>query len=702
MKKNYYRFIALIMCAVMLIFSGNITVFAAEAAKPAAFSVKNTVGGIKVKWKKVKGANGYRLYKKVGSKGKWKKLRDVKSCYYTDKKVKNAKYYTYKVKAYSGSKKWFSHASKSKTIVCTSRTSKVKATERYDQIVVTFKKVKKADKYYIYRKCGKKGKYKYIGYSDKNFYFDNKTKMGKTYYYKVRTLINGKKKVFKSALSKQSNAVKCYQYSGECARSGHTLKGKSRVIKPTAVLKGYTETVCKCGLKTVITKVKKPLGYTKPNPDAYAYPEAVKRNNASDEFLNSLIEKNRNNLIQVRFGTENEIRYLKAQTDEIVKYCETDYQKAREIYKWIVDNVDYEYYHSPYSAEVYRTKKAVCLGFANLMVDMLRLENIPAAVLTGFRGNMKNYYTERKLEADRYNEGHAWVKLYADGRWVFADPTFGIYDPSAKELDIPEYYYTVSTDFVCPYYKNMNMLLTKYSVYIDGRYYAFDDGKQVDFTSGSFSYLSSGYDVDFICVNYTLEKVNNKIVIESPMNSSYRYRLGELYKGLVINNNYGFIGCFAYNGLRLNQTDYTRGDKNYLMNKSGHSVFRYSDYSGILESYYGLPSIKKGERIKLVPAESKKGYYYHDKDYLKIRSHKWESSNTSVATVDKNGVVKAVGKGEVTIRYTYVCEPASQSYASESIDLYITDKGSVITKNALAPRDSIAANRSELYDILPY
>lgn len=67
-------------------------------------SAECTPKGIKLTWKKSKGAKGYYIYKK-NSKGKWSKLSTIKkgtTLNYTDTKVSNGKVYEYKLIAFNG------------------------------------------------------------------------------------------------------------------------------------------------------------------------------------------------------------------------------------------------------------------------------------------------------------------------------------------------------------------------------------------------------------------------------------------------------------------------------------------------------------------------------------------------------------------------------------------------------------------------
>ena len=65
-------------------------------------NAKSTSNGVKLEWSKVKGAQGYYVYKK-NSSGEWIKIATIKNTSktsYTDAKVQKGKKYTYKVKAF--------------------------------------------------------------------------------------------------------------------------------------------------------------------------------------------------------------------------------------------------------------------------------------------------------------------------------------------------------------------------------------------------------------------------------------------------------------------------------------------------------------------------------------------------------------------------------------------------------------------------
>ncbi len=76
-------------------------------ARPQLDSVKSAKKGITFKWKEVKGASGYLVYRKTGS-GDWEQIAKVTGATttsYLDKTAKKGKTYYYSVRAYSGSYK---------------------------------------------------------------------------------------------------------------------------------------------------------------------------------------------------------------------------------------------------------------------------------------------------------------------------------------------------------------------------------------------------------------------------------------------------------------------------------------------------------------------------------------------------------------------------------------------------------------------
>ncbi|MCI9598361.1 MAG: fibronectin type III domain-containing protein [Firmicutes bacterium] len=92
------------------------SIYAATAPKAVNFKVKAGKKKATIKWKKVKGATGYRVYYKA--RGSWKRLKTTKGTSYTKKKLKSGTRYTFTVKAYK--------TYKGRTYMSSFKTKKVK------------------------------------------------------------------------------------------------------------------------------------------------------------------------------------------------------------------------------------------------------------------------------------------------------------------------------------------------------------------------------------------------------------------------------------------------------------------------------------------------------------------------------------------------------------------------------------------------
>lgn len=156
-------------------------------AYPVISSVSNVQNGIHISWNKVKGASEYYLYRK-GSDGVYSRLASVSesTLSYTDKKAVNSEKYVYTLRAVN--KNTISAYHSLKGIVCLSVPVLDKAASKQDGMHISWKSVKGADAYYIYRKTGS-GSWQRIGTTNKGTavsYTDGSAVGGVTYSYTVR------------------------------------------------------------------------------------------------------------------------------------------------------------------------------------------------------------------------------------------------------------------------------------------------------------------------------------------------------------------------------------------------------------------------------------------------------------------------------------------------------------------------------------
>ena len=156
-------------------------------AYPVISSVSNVQNGIHISWNKVMGASEYYLYRK-GSDGVYSRLASVSesTLSYTDKKAVNGEKYVYTLRAVN--KNTISAYHSLKGIVCLSVPVLDKAASKQDGMHISWKSVKGADAYYIYRKTGS-GSWQRIGTTNKGTavsYTDGSAVGGITYSYTVR------------------------------------------------------------------------------------------------------------------------------------------------------------------------------------------------------------------------------------------------------------------------------------------------------------------------------------------------------------------------------------------------------------------------------------------------------------------------------------------------------------------------------------
>ncbi len=87
---------------------------AVKVKKPSVLKVKNIKKKkVRITWKKVKGADGYELYRSTKKNGKYSKIKTIKksgTVKYTDSRIKKKKRYYYKIRAYKNvnRKKYYS------------------------------------------------------------------------------------------------------------------------------------------------------------------------------------------------------------------------------------------------------------------------------------------------------------------------------------------------------------------------------------------------------------------------------------------------------------------------------------------------------------------------------------------------------------------------------------------------------------------
>ncbi|MCL2688006.1 MAG: hypothetical protein FWE58_05670, partial [Methanobrevibacter sp.] len=117
------------------------------------------------------------------------------------------------------------------------------------------------------------------------------------------------------------------------------------------------------------------------------------------------------------------------------------YTKAKLIYKWVQENIDYTLDANISAVQILSQKgsngnyKAFCVGFSNVMAALCRSVGVPV-----------EYHAILFFEEEYYpfqgHEGHVYTKVYVNGQWLFADAaTVGFIAP----LNYTSYLQTMPT-----------------------------------------------------------------------------------------------------------------------------------------------------------------------------------------------------------------------------------------------------------------
>lgn len=104
--------------------------------------------------------------------------------------------------------------------------------------------------------------------------------------------------------------------------------------------------------------------------------------------------------------------------DEICGDCDTDEEKVKTIYEWMIHNLEYDYdchlviqYFNV--RKTLSARKGICYDFAHLFAALCRSQNIPCYVVDG-------------TPYDPEMDCHTWNRVYFDGSWWNFDITFDV------------------------------------------------------------------------------------------------------------------------------------------------------------------------------------------------------------------------------------------------------------------------------------
>ncbi|WP_461829711.1 transglutaminase family protein [Aquifex sp.] len=99
---------------------------------------------------------------------------------------------------------------------------------------------------------------------------------------------------------------------------------------------------------------------------------------------------------------------------------------------------------------LFRKKKGNCEYYASATALLLRLMGVPARVVSGFHGAIKNDYGDYYFVVG--GMAHVWVEAYAEGAWLTVDTTPPYIPESLRDIDTLTYIYDAILTF---WYRNI-------------------------------------------------------------------------------------------------------------------------------------------------------------------------------------------------------------------------------------------------------
>ena len=194
--------------------------------------------------------------------------------------------------------------------------------------------------------------------------------------------------------------------------------------------KGYTYTVHYVALDTASPYFRKVIESINPDdlPASYdsivSYVRSVYKIDfmnimSEEDYLAAIAPKDMSRYLDTSMATDR----MRTLTEDITKGCETDYEKALAIEKYLrkykystgVDLTDSENYIDSF---LFETGKGYCIHFAASMTMLLRIAGIPSKYSVGY------YHENSKLTSVMSTEAHAWPEAYISGiGWISFEPT---------------------------------------------------------------------------------------------------------------------------------------------------------------------------------------------------------------------------------------------------------------------------------------
>ena len=435
------------------------------------------------------------------------------------------------------------------------------------------------------------------------------------------------------------------------------------------------------------------------NNTKYCIEITPKATNAAYEYLNEIYIKKYPGLgTEFSFGTDADKEVLKKLANLITNGIKTDKEKAKAIANWISNNVKYCSYTedqtSYFAIDVFYTRKANCLGYANTLSQLCRLCGIPAVMCGGTRGNMEEYVT-----LDSRIQDHGWTMIYYDNDWHLYDMLFNEIDKTNRQY-ISKWYFFEDIEGITPYVKGYEKYFHNgyNTFYINNRFIYYFNDKPFS------EYIDSAADGGLSYNNSIPYFTNNRYFNKDNANDGYEYIDDSKRKDEMVNNEAYTNGWIGY---CLNKPQYYARENGTLAQctlKEYKGQLYYLPYGqdsliipGKSSDYTltnGLITLKTGNSINLQPTWIQSQI----SDFGRIIC--WKSETPETVKVNKNGTITALKEGYACVQ---VCSKDNDEndtwYLNTYIELIITTKDRIANYNINTSTNNTKISLKEKCDI---
>jgi len=357
--------------------------------------------------------------------------------------------------------------------------------------------------------------------------------------------------------------------------------------------------------------------------------------------------------LEPQYGSYKDIEELRVKAAEITTNCSTDKEKAEAIIKWVCNYITYDdnYTFCCYPIDVYHHRVGVCLAYATLSQEMIRLSGIPAVVGDGYYGNMDEL-TFKQLGDSENLYRHAWIYVYYGNTWHMYDPVIGGANAIKDRSSIGSCYACTCIEGVLPYYEGLDLGTVTCGrsivIYKNGRFMIYD---AMGLGNIGTNFHLVNYMICYRCDISSGPEENCGMYYLNQPGKAEKMQAGDCFYGGWLEDNRGYA---MENGIFKAATIGELEGEPYILDTQGFAVKVAREIADNCRLELGVPVFEVGETFRFRPdwCESEIEndrvivYDWYDRD------NSPELGYDGKVDVDKDGNITMLSPGMVAVNVT--------------------------------------------------